>query len=125
MMQYIIQEILIYMNKSDIKLILIILIFSFLLLLFTSKDNSNYAFVYYDNKEVLRIDLSINENYTVEGFNGEVLIEVKDNKLRVIKEESPLHICSKQGFMNSGSIVCLPNKIVITFSNDDLDTVVS
>ena len=53
-MQYIIQGILIYMNKSDIKLILIILIFSFLLLLFTNKDDGSHAFVYYDNKEVLK-----------------------------------------------------------------------
>ena len=74
------------MNKSDIKLILIILIFSFLLLMFTNKDNSSYAFVYYDNKEVLKIDLSINKEYSVDGFNGEVLIEVKDNKLRVKKK---------------------------------------
>ena len=112
------------MNKSDIKLILIILIFSFLLLIFINVDKSNYAFVYYDNKEVLKIDLSVNKDYSVEGFNGEVLIEVKDNKLRVVKEDSPLHICSKQGWVDNGSIVCLPNKIVITFGNEELDGVV-
>ena len=112
------------MNKSDIKLILIILIFSFLLLIFTNSNSNNYAVVYYDNKEVLKIDLSINYTYSVKGFNGEVLIEVKDNKLRVEKEDSPLHICSKQGYMNKGQIVCLPNKIVITFESNDLDTVV-
>lgn len=113
------------MNKSDVKLILIILVFSFLLLIFTNNNKNNYAFVYYDNKEVLKIDLNINESYSVEGFNGEVIIEVKNNKLRVKKEDSPLHICSKQGFVDNGSIVCLPNKIVITFSNDELDTIVS
>lgn len=112
------------MNKSDIKLILIVLIFSFLLLMFINTEKSDYAFVYYDNKEILKIDLSINKDYSVKGFNGDVLIEVKDNKLRVVKEDSPLHICSKQGFMNKGQIVCLPNKIVITFNSNDLDTVV-
>lgn len=113
------------MNKSDIKLILIILIFSFLLLVFANKDNSSYAFVYFDNKEILKIDLSINKEYVVQGFNGDVLIEVKDNKLRVKEEDSPLHICSKQGFVNRGQIVCLPNKVVITFGNDEIDTIVS
>ena len=112
------------MNKSDIKLILIILIFSFLLLIFMNNDKSNYAYVYYDNKEVLKIDLSVNKNYSVEGFNGEVLIEVKDNKLRVSKEDSPLHICSKQGWTERGQIVCLPNKIVITFEAQELDAVI-
>ena len=112
------------MNKSDIKLILIILIFSFLLLIFLNNDKSNYAFVYYDNKEVLKIDLNINDDYSVNGFNGEVIIEVKNNKLRVKKEDSLLHICSKQGWVNKGSIVCLPNKIVINFDSDELDTIV-
>ena len=112
------------MNKFDIKLILIILIFSFLLLIFLNNDKSNYAFVYYDNKEVLKIDLNINDDYSVNGFNGEVIIEVKNNKLRVKKEDSPLHICSKQGWVNKGSIVCLPNKIVINFDSDELDTIV-
>jgi len=123
-MQYIIQGILIFMNKSDIKLILIILIFSFLLLIFINNNKSNYAFVYYDNKEILKIDLSINDNYSVEGFNGEVIIEVKDNKLRVSKEDSPQHICSKQGWVDKGSVVCLPNKIVITFGSAELDATV-
>ena len=112
------------MNKSDIKLILIILIFSFLLLIFMNNNKSNYAIVYYDNEEVLKIDLSINKSYSVKGFNGEVIIEVKDNKLRVKKEDSPLHICSKQGFVNKGSVVCLPNKIVINFETEELDAII-
>jgi len=124
MMQYIIQGILIYMNKSDIKLILIILIFSFLLLIFMNNKKNNYAFVYYDNKEILKIDLNINKDYSVNGFNGEVIIEVKDNKLRVKKEDSPQHICSKQGFVDKGSVVCLPNKIVINFETEELDAIV-
>ena len=66
----------------------IIFIISFLLFLFLKLDSSNYAYVYYDNKEVLKIDLSKDDNYKVDGDNGEVLIEVKNNKLRVSKENS-------------------------------------
>lgn len=109
------------MNKYDIYLVLFVLIVSCLLLIFVNRNSSNYAYVYYDNKEVLKIDLSKSGNYKVEGFNGEVLIEVKENKLRVSKENSRLHLCSHQGWMNSGSIVCLPNKVVINFENDELD----
>ena len=75
-------------------------------------------------KALKKIDLSINDTYSVKGFNGEVIIEVNNNKLRVKKEDSPLHICSKQGFTNKGSIVCLPNKIVINFKNNELDAIV-
>lgn len=109
------------MNKYDIYLILFVLVVSSLLLLFTYKSNSNCAIVYYDNNEVLKIDLNVDDNYKVDGYNGDVFIEVKDNKLRVSKENSELHICSHQGWMNSGSIVCLPNKVVINFENDELD----
>lgn len=112
------------MNKSDIKLIVIVLFISVILLLLFKIKTNNYAYVYYDNSLVLEINLNKDEKYRVEGYNGEVLIEVKDNKLRVYKENSPLHICSKQGFTNNGSIVCLPNKIVITFDNNELDAIV-
>ena len=55
---------------------------------------------------------------TGEGKNGtwkkqQVIIEVKDNRIRVKKETSPLHICSKQGYSKSVPIICLPNKIII------------
>lgn len=112
------------MNKSDIKLIVIVLFISVILLLLFKIKTNNYAYVYYDNSLVLEINLNKDEKYRVEGYNGEVLIEVKNNKLRVSKENSPLHICSKQGFTNNGSIVCLPNKIVITFDNNELDATV-
>lgn len=118
------------MNKNDIKLIvfiLIVVIFSILLLNLLKKEGS-IAKVYYENELILTIDLSIDDNYTVQGYNGEVLIEVKDNKIRVEKENSPKHLCSKQGFVDSSteSIICLPNKIVIEIEDDkeELDGVV-
>ena len=112
------------MNKSDLKFILIILILSLILFLVSKIDTSNSASIYYDNNLILQIDLSKDNVYDVEGYNGNVVIEVKEGKLRVKEEESPLHICSKQGFMNRGSIVCLPNKIVINFDNNELDAIV-
>lgn len=112
------------MNKSDIKLILIIIVISLVLFLFFNLNSASNAYVYYDNELVLTIDLNKDDIYSVMGFNGEVKIEVKNNKLRVIKEESPLHLCSSEGFKNKGSIVCLPNKIVISFSNEELDAVI-
>ncbi len=112
------------MNKSDIKLILIIFLFSFLIYIIFNSNNSSKAYVYFNNDKILTIDLNKNEIYSVMGLNGEVQIEVKNNKLRVIKEESPLHLCSSEGFKNKGSIVCLPNKIVITFDSDELDAIV-
>ncbi len=118
------------MNKSDIKLIvsslLIILIILGIRFIFRNKNNK-VAIVYYENKIVSKIDLSINNEYTVDGYNGKVYMEVKDNKIRVKEEVSPKHICSYQGFISETyeTIVCLPNKIIIKIeANEELDTVV-
>ena len=119
------------MNKNDIKLIIIVLLITislFSLSLFQKKSSiARKANVYYANDLILEIDLNINKTYEVEGDNGKVVIEVLDNQIRVVEENSPYHLCSKQGFIsNSGqSIICLPNKIIIELPNNELDTEVS
>lgn len=120
------------MNRQDIILAFIVLAISgsfFLFMHFTSFDIASKALVYYDNKLVKTIDLSNNEGmeYTIEGYNGDVVIETKLNQIRVKEEISPLHICSKQGWVSSSleTIVCLPNKVIIKIesANETLDAV--
>ena len=119
------------MNKQDIILIAIILtIVGSIALVFklTEKDNMNNALVYYEDKLVLTIDLTLEEQeYTVEGYNGPVKITAGNGKVKVEDEDSPLHLCSKQGYISKSyeSIVCLPNKIVIKLeSASSLDAIV-
>lgn len=121
------------MNKSDIKLIIIIILIAIIVLFMIailSNSPSKKALVYYDNNLVLTIDLTKKEKkeYLVDGYNGIVKIVVEDGKIKVDEEDSPLHLCSKQGFITETyeTIVCLPNKIVIKIvsSKDaDLDTI--
>jgi hypothetical protein len=114
------------MNKSDIKLILIIIFISLSLLLlpkiFNSKKSMK-ALVYYEDKLIQTIDLSLSETreYVVDGYNGKVVIETEQNKIRVKEEISPLHLCSKQGWVSSPYqvIVCLPNKVVIKLESEE------
>lgn len=117
------------MNKND--LILIVILFSIsIIILITfnlNQKESNIAKVYYENKEILKIDLKINNTYTVDGLNGKVKIEVNNKRIRVVEENSPLHLCSKQGYISKSyeTIVCLPNKIVIKIEDEEkLDGVV-
>ena len=116
-------------NKFDIVLIISIICISGICILISSLNNSQgeYALVYYDNKLVKKIDLSIDKNYNIKGYNGNVKIVVKDKKIKVDSEFSPLHLCSKQGYISKSyeTIVCLPNKIVIEIdSKKEIDTVV-
>jgi hypothetical protein len=119
------------MNKSDIKLILILAVITlscFILFNFSSDNKDKKALVYYENKLIKTIDLTSSNTYTVNGYNGKVVLETKQGSIRVREEKSPLHICSKQGWVSNTNeiIVCLPNKIVIKLqsNNEDLDAVV-
>ncbi len=121
------------MNKSDIKLIIGILFIIATFLLFTNHVNNNgpkRAIVYYNNKELISIDLKdeVLKEYKVKGYNGDVILQTLSGKIRVSEETSPLHICSYQGWIDSPHevIVCLPNKIVVKIedNNREIDTVV-
>ena len=109
------------MNRSD-KIFLVILIIvsialygSIRFLVETSTSSQKVAVVTYKSKEVLRIDMSKDGTYVVDGTLGDVIIEVKDNKIRVQEETSPYNICSIQGWVEYAKIpiVCLPNHIMI------------
>ena len=114
------------MNKNDIKLVIVLIIVILIFFLLKLDDNSKkkIAKVYYADELIKVISLDKDGQYTVLGDNGEVIIEVKDKKIRVIEENSLKNLCSKQGY--GDIIVCLPNKIVIKVENDDneLDGVV-
>ena len=75
-----------------------------------------------DNDSVVSIDEE-NYLYIVSGVNGDVVIEYKDNQVRVIDEISPKHICQVQGWSSSPltPITCLPNNVVIIIEADKSD----
>lgn len=117
------------MKKADKILILCIMVLSLLLCipLFFSQNNISYASVYVKEKEVLKIDLSKDKTYVVNGKLGKVHIEVKNRKVRVSQEKSPHHYCSKQGYVSNSNtpIVCLPNETVVKIENQkSQDTVI-
>lgn len=101
-----------------------------MLLLNNIQSTNAVAKIYYDNKLVETIDLSVDkvQTFEIEGYNGVVLLETKKNAIRVVEEESPLHLCSQMGYIDSSyeTIVCLPNKIVVKIeeSKNEIDTVV-
>ena len=105
------------MNKNDIKLIIIligIMVIIFMVIRFSSKKG-NVAEVFYEDEVILKIDLSKDGEYTVNGLLGDVVLEVKNNKIRVKSENS-----------DSGkSLICLPNKIIVKITSDnEIDGVV-
>lgn len=84
-----------------------------------STSDQVVAVVRFRDREVLRVDLSVDGDYVVEGTLGPVYIEVRDRRIRVERETSPNNICSIQGWVEFANIpiVCLPNDIVILIEN--------
>ena len=116
------------MNRNDMKLVLFLVLFIlvFFLLKNINSSKDKVANVYYNDELIKTISLNEDGLYTVLGDNGDVVIEVLDNKIRVIEENSLKNLCSKQGYISESyeSIVCLPNRIVININSDDYDAVV-
>lgn len=134
------------MRKSDMILIAVVLataLVSFLIFREITNDSAlvdGVAAVFYNDERILEIELEDGE-YTI--FNDDrilnidsttnvfhvlgsnpygVYIEYKENRVRVIDEESPKHICQTQGWTNSplAPLTCLPNNIIIIVeANDD------
>lgn len=62
----------------------------------------------------------------VDGPIGKTIIEIKQQKIRIKDSQCPKKLCVKQGWIKSGVIVCLPNKVVVTIGSnkDNVDTLV-
>lgn len=105
------------MNKSDIKLLIIlsIIVLCIFIIINITKEDGSVAEVYYEDEKVLTIDLNMDKEYIVDGELGDVILEVKNKKIRVKEENSPKHICSKEGYIGDSSrtLICLPNKIIV------------
>lgn len=64
---------------------------------------------------VHRAMLSQDSEFSVRGTNGELVLEVKDGEISVVRAECPNRICIRTGSRSwSGDlIVCVPNKVIV------------
>ena len=95
---------------------------------------TSYARIYKNN--VLITDavnlLNVNESYTITindaaetaGVEGINIVEVDHGRIRMLEADCPDGLCVRQGWVKSGLIpvVCLPNRVIITFESDLNDT---
>ncbi len=115
------------MKKGDIviiaTLILISLITSGFIISSKAKAKGGYAVVRVDNKVVKKVPLNQKGIYDFKFGENSGFIEVKDNAVRMKemdKDICPEGICSDTGWISKGyqSIVCLPNRIIVSFENN-------
>ena len=80
---------------------------------------SRSVLVEVNGKPVYILPLDKNRILSVEGPAGNTTIEIKDHAVRITDSPCSNKLCIKQGWIHSGSIVCLPNRVVVTIGNKD------
>ena len=91
-----------------------------LLLIVNSKaEGGSFAVVQVDGVTVARYALSEDGVFVLNG--GSNTLEIKDGKIRMLEAQCPNLQCVHQGWISKSyqSIVCLPNKMIVTIEGDD------
>ena len=116
------------MTKGDKYLIVFIVVISLLSLLYVKKSAFNYKGKYIsiqvDGREIKKIIFDkniIGKTIPIRTEYGYNLIEIGDEKVRVIEADCPDKLDVKQGFISKTGevIVCLPNRLVIEIKGVD------
>ena len=88
---------------------------------FLTAETAHKAVITSDGTTIMTVDLTEDQEFEVASPNGGTnTITVKDGKIAVTAATCPDHYCMHRGFCDGGTaIVCLPNKLVIEFTNDE------
>lgn len=119
------------MTKGDKLLIILVIVLSFSAMgyirLQAFSKNEKYISIQVSGDEVKRIILDsklLGEKIPIESQYGYNLIELGEDKVRVIEADCPDKIDVKQGWISGigETIVCLPNRMVIEIKGIEKDT---
>ncbi len=87
--------------------------------LFRSADAASTVTVISDGKVLYTLPLSVDRTISVESARGENTVTIRDGKVAVTEADCPDGHCMARGFCDRGAqIVCLPNRLVLQFSDD-------
>ena len=114
------------MKKKDMILIVAVLaisLISFAAIKMTQKDGKE-VIVTVEGKEVYKTSIKKDQIYQIPEENGTNVMQIKDGKVTMIEATCPDHYCMKQKAVDEhgGSIICLPNKVVIEGENTAEDS---
>ncbi len=66
-------------------------------------------------------ELKAGEKHEIKGFQGYSLLEVGDNKVKMVESPCPDKICIGMGWISrpGESIICIPNRVVVRIVGSD------
>jgi len=92
-----------------------------------AKNQSDPRYIILFPKEINTFYDSIYPSNTKIGNNtkllGDLVIEIKDKSIQIIKETSPNHICSNQGVVSKLNVplTCAPNYVIVIIRDSNND----
>ena len=86
-----------------------------------ANDSGKIVIISQDGKELYRLDLEKEDDkkITLTYESRENVIEIRGGRIRMYEADCPDHTCINTGWLEDTPIICLPNKIVIEYADDD------
>lgn len=106
--------------------VLLSLSFSGLLLARTVSPSTNTVVIEVERKTLYRLLLEEDRIVDLQGPMGITRVEIKNRMVRVVESPCPNKLCIRQGWTSHGTIICLPNRVVVTIGEDtrkDIDAI--
>ncbi|MBN2654401.1 MAG: NusG domain II-containing protein [Nitrospirae bacterium] len=69
--------------------------------------------IYVNNKLAYSFPITINRNIYVKGPIGDTIVEINSGLVRVSDSPCSNKICIQHGWIRRGSVVCLPNRVLV------------
>lgn len=108
------------MTRNDLILIGVLMIFSLIPLTMNSNSAKKFAVVKVDGVIIRKLDLSVDETFTVETSGGKNIVAVKNGAVSVVEADCPDKICVRRGAIKNvdETIACVPHKLLIEIAGD-------
>ena len=95
-------------------LMLIVLSLSGILFIREILPESQTVLIDVDGRPAYILPLSEDKTLSIEGSAGKTIVEIRGKKVRIVDSPCRNKLCIRQGWVETGGVVCLPNNVVVT-----------
>ncbi len=112
------------LTAGDMLVVLVLIIFIIASFGFKKKVKGD-VIVEVNGKYLYRFPSTADTVISEMGYKGPFKFQIKDGKVRMLDSTCPLHLCVKEGWISRGGdmIICIPNRVKISFGGSKFDAV--
>lgn len=105
-----------YFTWADLLLVIILIAIAIHLSVNMFSSDRRFIIVKYKNELIGQYSLEKNKLIDI---SADIIVEVADGKVRILKNNCPNQLCVKQGWSSALPIICVPNQVEITVIDKD------